>query len=395
MAEHYLPMDQGWLSTERRDDILETYFRQGFSHTEILSLVKRRHQIQLSLRQLKRILYGRNLYRRKNHSPINDVINCITAELSHSGECVGYRQIWKRLRDDHNIVVAREDIQYLMNIMDPIGVELRKQKQLKRRTYRTPGPNYYWHIDGNDKLKTYGLYIHGCIDGFSRKMLWLKVGSTNKDESVTATYFLDTIRSIGGVPSKIRLDPGTENGLTADIQTFLRLPEEKCVIFGKSTGNQRIEAWWSFLKKDWLCWWIDFFEEMIDAGLFDTSNKLHLECVRFCFTRQVQEELDRIQRLWNTHRMCPVNQSLCPPGRPDVIFNIPENHGAVNHLHVVNPDVLQNVYSLHAKTSPICEEAYLVLFYEIMLREDLSFAHDPEDCKKLYQDILDVVNQFQ
>ena len=41
-----------------------------------------------------------------------------------------------------------------------------------------------------------------------------------------------------GVPSKIRLDPGTENGLTADIQTLLCLPDEKCVALGKSTANQ-------------------------------------------------------------------------------------------------------------------------------------------------------------
>lgn len=28
------------------------------------------------------------------------------------------------------------------------------------------GPNYVWHLDGNDKLGIkYGFYIHGCIDG--------------------------------------------------------------------------------------------------------------------------------------------------------------------------------------------------------------------------------------
>ena len=27
------------------------------------------------------------------------------------------------------------------------------------------GPNYCWHIDGNDKLIPYGFGIHGGIDG--------------------------------------------------------------------------------------------------------------------------------------------------------------------------------------------------------------------------------------
>ena len=30
----------------------------------------------------------------------------------------------------------------------------------------TQGPNFCWHIDGLDKLKTYGFAVHGCIDGY-------------------------------------------------------------------------------------------------------------------------------------------------------------------------------------------------------------------------------------
>ena len=33
-----------------------------------------------------------------------------------------------------------------------------------------------WHVDGNDKLIGFGFYIHGCVDGYSRKVIWLKVG---------------------------------------------------------------------------------------------------------------------------------------------------------------------------------------------------------------------------
>ena len=27
------------------------------------------------------------------------------------------------------------------------------------------GPNFSWHCDGYDKLKPFGIAIHGCIDG--------------------------------------------------------------------------------------------------------------------------------------------------------------------------------------------------------------------------------------
>ena len=36
-------------------------------------------------------------------------------------------------------------------------------------------PNFYWHTQGYEKWKPYDLFIHDCVDGFSRKMLWLKV----------------------------------------------------------------------------------------------------------------------------------------------------------------------------------------------------------------------------
>ena len=38
-----------------------------------------------------------------------------------------------------------------------------------------------WHVDGYDKLKLFGSPIHGCIDGYSRQILWLNVSPTNND----------------------------------------------------------------------------------------------------------------------------------------------------------------------------------------------------------------------
>ena len=58
---------------------------------------------------------------------------------------------------------------------------MRKKKTIKRRTYETNGPFHMFHIDGNDKLKRFGFAIHGCIDGFSRKLIWLFVSTTNND----------------------------------------------------------------------------------------------------------------------------------------------------------------------------------------------------------------------
>ena len=63
----------------------------------------------------------------------------------------------------------------------------RLSRRLHRRTYIAAGPNYIWHVDGNDKITPYGFGISGAIDGFSRHIIWLNVYTTNSDPAVIAT----------------------------------------------------------------------------------------------------------------------------------------------------------------------------------------------------------------
>ena len=185
-------------------------------------------------------------------------------ELRGSGSNVGYRQMTQRLVTDHRLVVGKETVPELLKILDPEGVELRASHRLKRRQYITKGPNHLWHIDGYDKLKPFGFCIHGAIDGFSRRILWLDIGYTNNDPTVISQYFVDCLRQLGGTAMVIRADCGTENGYVAAVQRFIRRDGEDdwagdaSFIYGKSVSNQRIEAWWSILGKDCTRWWIDF-----------------------------------------------------------------------------------------------------------------------------------------
>ena len=99
---------------------------------------------------------------------------------------------------------------------------MRKRRCLKRRTYVSRGSNFCWHIDGYDKLKPFGFSIHGCVDGFSRKIIWLEVQRSNKNPKVVAKYFLEHVMAAQGCPSRVYTDPGTENGLIAGMQCYLR-----------------------------------------------------------------------------------------------------------------------------------------------------------------------------
>ena len=90
----------------------------------------------------------------------------------------GYRTVWYTLELE-GFRVPRIVVQEIIRELDPEGTELRKSRCLKRRQYHNPGPNYAWHVDGYDKLKPWGFPIHGCIDGFSRRIMWLEVARSN------------------------------------------------------------------------------------------------------------------------------------------------------------------------------------------------------------------------
>ena len=77
----YLPVFEG--NQQDRDSIIENYFKLGISYKEIIAFLFLTHGIVLSLRQLKRILRNRGLFRRRNawYSNYEEVIRAIEIEL--------------------------------------------------------------------------------------------------------------------------------------------------------------------------------------------------------------------------------------------------------------------------------------------------------------------------
>lgn len=117
----------------------------------------------------------------------------------------------QRLTMDHRLTVKREVLRKVLKVLDPEGVVVRSKCGLRRRVYKAPGPNFLWHIDGYDKLKPFGFCIHGCIDGYSRRILWLEVAYSNNNPRIIAGYYVDCVQQLGGTAKIIRSDRGTEN----------------------------------------------------------------------------------------------------------------------------------------------------------------------------------------
>ena len=87
----------------------------------------------------------------------------------------GYRAMWHTLRLDYGIQAPRRKVEGILQQVEPEGTALRKVYALRRRSYTNPGPNFAWQVDDYDKLKPYGFPIHGAVDGFSHRVMWLKI----------------------------------------------------------------------------------------------------------------------------------------------------------------------------------------------------------------------------
>lgn len=317
------------------EEILKYYFYRGFSYQEILCFLSDRHRCQISYSTLLRKLKKYRLFRRgvTKQESFSDTFLKVQGRMSEliNGPCsaLGYRAIWHTLEME-GLRIPRVIVQDLLKEMDPEGSELRRKHRLKRRVYQNPGPNYSWHIDGYDKLKCWGFPIHGAIDGFSRRILWLEITRSNNSPNKIATFYARTVAELEGCPVELITDLGTENGLAAAMQSFFRdNPEAHRYV--SSPRNQRIEGWWSYYSKNRCIWWRNLFSDLEFQGIVDTTSEISLECLWYCFNKVLQKELDSVKEHWNTHRIRKSRNDTVP-GRPDSLFFLPDLHGAKDCL---------------------------------------------------------------
>lgn len=220
--------------------ILTELFYGGYEYKEICEIFKTRTGVRLSLGQLKRKFKDYGLQRKNVTFDAQLLRHSIGEILDGHGSCWGYRSVWRALQS-RGIRVPRKEVEIILREFDPEGVATRKQHKLHRREYICPGPNQVWHADGYDKLKPFGFPIHGCIDGYSRKVLWLYVTKSNNLPDNIAAYYLDSVKQQGGCPVELYTDLGTENGTMAGIHSFFR-DDPDSHKYVPSPRNQRIEG---------------------------------------------------------------------------------------------------------------------------------------------------------
>ena len=199
----------------------------------------------------------------------------------------GQTLLWAHLRRNH-FRVRFNDMKEIIRALDPANVRHRQAGMLTntRGEYICKGPDEVWSIDGYDKLKRWGINIYATIDGYSRRLLWVYTGITNRTQVSVAVQFCKAVQFHNKFPHIIRSDRGAETSILADIQYDLGVVDmyEKSVspvnengealdewplrefyIYGTSTKNIRIESWWRQLRRGQTGNWMVIIQIMLNV----------------------------------------------------------------------------------------------------------------------------------
>lgn len=244
-----------WKSDRKLREALQTHVLQGLKRSELLDFMKRDFsEYQWSLTSLNRRLRYFEIYYNRGSSA-EAVRDAVEKELDGPGKLLGYRAMHKKVRQEYRLYSSREEVYEAMKEMDPEGLKARGSvgaKKLKRKgNFSSKGPNWMHSLDGHDKLmgyqnSTFPLAIYGCIDTASRKIMWLRIWTTNSDPMIIGRWYLEHLMETKTLPNMIRIDKGTETGIMATIHAFLRrhhndadgLEPTDTVLYGPSTSNQ-------------------------------------------------------------------------------------------------------------------------------------------------------------
>lgn len=143
----------------------------------------------------------------------------------------------------------------------------------------------------------WGIWVQGAIDGYSRKVLYVRVTSTNSQKA-SACHFVESVLECG-VPGRLRTDRGTENGDLLLFAERVNGAGRGSCVQGPSTANERIERLWRDVFTQTLSTFYNLFLHMEKNHILDRVNEIHLFCLQYVFLPRVDAFLQEWKHGWN------------------------------------------------------------------------------------------------
>ena len=259
-------------------------------------------------------------------------------------------------------------------------------RRFARRTFYAAGVNHFWAMDQHDKWLRFGLHWHGCIEGFTGKIIWLTVWWNNSNPKYVCAQYLKAVKQFGGTfrfsiaffvdlsngyigaPCVTQSDRGTENFNVAYAHTQIRHALDPTLVgsiqhqWKPGHSNIKPEQMWARFRKTW----VPGFERLLDKGIkeqwYDIVN-ITDRCVATGMWNVIDTSLCIINRLifrwlaipWlqreadtyvyghNTTRRRADRRKVLPSGVPDVMFENPESADALDFK--VSQHLIEKLYS--------------------------------------------------
>ncbi|KNZ50793.1 hypothetical protein VP01_4233g1 [Puccinia sorghi] len=211
---------------------------------------------------------------------------------------------------------------------------------INRNLDPTPGPNFIWSADGNEKLKKNCITLYGFIDAWSFNILGIYVHVTKNDPHHIGCYYLQLPifeGFLGGNQLKTIHIAGHQINLKAPYNPKSSNPT-KFHLFTKSTHNKKIECLGSQLMKHlttilknpskiFLYLWVPLLQNILDKWKnnyntfkcrLDKKSMLPSSC-----TEALQKsfyldeaELMRVSPLWFSEAIGKLFQGILEPSIP-------------------------------------------------------------------------------
>ena len=153
----------------------------------------------------------------------------------------GIEMMWDQLRS-RKINVTRQKVHDSLMRVSPNFIRHRRSHTIARRVYSVPSSNYLWHIDGLHCLIRWKIVVHGGIDGFSRRIVYLHAASNNRAETVFRLFHGAVLEC--GWPFRVKGGENVDVARAMLLHAMVRGTGKKSHITGSSVHNQRKERLW-------------------------------------------------------------------------------------------------------------------------------------------------------